>query len=60
MEQESSWPGLPALPLSLVLALLDEPDVVSVGQTCRAWRAGAKETTVWSRRRLDYQITTVG
>lgn len=40
--QMDGWNGLPAVALLKVLRCLGNADVVSAGQTCRAWRTVTK------------------
>ncbi|XP_034240691.1 uncharacterized protein LOC117644961 isoform X2 [Thrips palmi] len=53
-EASVRWSELPARALEKTLSLLCASDVVSAGQTCRSWRAAAKEPGVWQERDLAY------
>ncbi|XP_034256634.1 uncharacterized protein LOC117654273 isoform X4 [Thrips palmi] len=51
----SNWHTLPADVVVQVLKYLSNSGVVSVGQTCFAWRSAAKMPFVWAHRSLSYR-----
>ncbi|XP_034236462.1 uncharacterized protein LOC117642404 [Thrips palmi] len=55
-EHPTGWSDLPAKLLMTTLNMLGNEDVVSAGQSCRRWRAVAKQHSVWSRRQLSYDL----